>query len=33
MNNFGRGDNEQLATHLIKIIRQTLYTLHFMGKS
>lgn len=30
MNNFGRGDNEQLATYLIKIIRQTLFT--FYGK-
>ena len=35
MNNLDRGDNEQLATYLIKIIRQTLpckYTFTFYGK-
>ena len=35
MNSLDGGDNEQLATYLIKIIRQTLpcILLHFMGKS
>ena len=34
MNNLDRGENEQLATYLIKIIRQTLYlyTFTFYGK-
>ena len=31
MNNLGGGDNEQLATYQIKIIRQTLL-LYFYGK-